>query len=111
MVEPYTLGFNDLHGSGGYHFEMISTMAKWVFGYDIGNQLVPLMHLGFHGSPNLGLAHNGLVISLRHLEFGLGSEQWKCRQPLDLKGKLRLGYHACDFVLFRSSHRGHTSHY
>ena len=38
------------------------TMEKWVFGYDIGNQLVPLMHLGFCGSPNLGLAHDGLVI-------------------------------------------------
>ena len=33
------------------------------FGFGGGNQLVPLMHLGFHGSPPLGLAHDGLVIS------------------------------------------------
>ena len=39
-------------------------MERWDFGFDVGNQLVPLMHLGFHGSPKLGLDHGGLVISL-----------------------------------------------
>ena len=33
------------------------------FGFGGGKQLVPLMHLGFHGIPPLGLAHDGLVIS------------------------------------------------
>ena len=40
------------------------------FGFGGGNQLVPLMHLGFCGSPPLGLAHDGLVISL---SFGVCS--------------------------------------
>ena len=31
------------------------------FGFGGADQLVPLMHLGFHGSPPLGLAHDGLV--------------------------------------------------
>ena len=34
------------------------------FGFGDGNQLVPLMHLGFRGSPHLGLAHDGFVTSL-----------------------------------------------
>ena len=40
------------------------------FGFGCGNQLVPLIHLGFCGSPPLGLAHDGLVISL---SFGVCS--------------------------------------
>ena len=64
MVETYTLGFNEMHGSGDYRVETISTMEKWVFGFDIGNQPVPLIQLGFRGSQNLGLAHDGFVISL-----------------------------------------------
>ena len=46
---------------------IISTLPNYgivgfVFGG--GNQLVPLMQLGFRGIPPLGLDHNGLVISL-----------------------------------------------
>ena len=49
------------------------TMAKWAFGFDIGNHLVPLMHLGFCGSLPLGFAHDGLCISFVILGF-----PWHC---------------------------------
>ena len=62
MVEPYMLGFYELHGIGDYRFATISNYSKVGFGFDVGNKLVPLMHLGFRGSPNLGLDHDGLVI-------------------------------------------------
>ena len=39
------------------------------FGFGGGNQLVPLMHLGFHGSLPLGLAHDGLCISFFNWGF------------------------------------------
>ena len=45
---------------------IISTLPNYSivgFGFGDGNQLVPLMHLSFHGIPPLGLAHDGLVIS------------------------------------------------
>ena len=47
--------------------------GKVGFWFDIGNELVPLMHLGFRGSPNFFLAHVGLVFSFCHLGFGIGS--------------------------------------
>ena len=40
------------------------------FHFGGGNQLVPLMHLGFHGRPPLVLAHDGLFILL---SFGVFS--------------------------------------
>ena len=42
------------------------------FHFGGGNQLVPLMHLGFRGRPPLVLAHDGLFISL---SFGVFSSQ------------------------------------
>ena len=57
------MGFNPCMGIETYVKAIVSNYNKVGFGFDIGNQLVPLMHLGFHGNPNLGLAHDGLVIS------------------------------------------------
>ena len=79
MIEPYMLGFYNLHGSGDYCFATISNYNKLGFGFDVGIELVPLMHLGFHGSPNLGLAHDGLVFSFFHLGFILGSAKGRWR--------------------------------
>ena len=77
MVEPYMLGFYELHGIGDYRFATISNYSKVGFGFDVGNQLVPLMHPSFRGTPNLGLDHDGLVISIFLLEFCIGSAQGK----------------------------------
>ena len=43
-------------------------MARWVFGFGGEYQLVPLMHLGFHGIPHLGLDLDGLSF---HLSIGV----------------------------------------
>ena len=52
-------------------------MEKWVFSFDDGNQLVPLMNVGFRGSPNLGLAHDGSVISLVNRDLVLDMHRRK----------------------------------
>ena len=45
-------------------WQRYQTMEKWFFGFDVGNEMVPLMHLGFRGIPNLCLTHDGFAISL-----------------------------------------------
>ena len=48
MVEPYTLGFKPCMGMVTNVFAMKLKYGKVDFGSDIGYQLVPLMHPGFH---------------------------------------------------------------
>ena len=61
-----------------------------VFVFGGGNQLVPLMHLGFCGIPPLGLAHDGLVISF--VFWGLFfSVQGLWRWPSDLECEICFG--------------------
>ena len=48
-------------------------MERWVYGFEGVYHMFPLIHLGFCGSPHLGLAHDGLVISL--VDWGLS---WLC---------------------------------
>ena len=67
------MGFNPCMGIETYVKAIVSNYNKVGFGFDIGNQLVPLMHLGLRGSPKLGLDHDGIVIFLGYLGFGLGS--------------------------------------
>ena len=72
------------------------------FGFSDGNQLVPLMYLGFCGSSPLGLAHDGLVIS-----FAIWGLSWLYTEDNggDLQnGKVRFawGFLACYFILFET---------
>ena len=64
MVEPYTLGFINLHGSGDYNFVMISNYGKAGFWLRYWKPVGAINALGFRGSPDLGLAHDGFVICL-----------------------------------------------
>ena len=56
------MGFIDCMVGGDYTNSMLPNHSIVGFGFDGGNQLVPLMHLGFRGRPPLGFAHDSLVI-------------------------------------------------
>ena len=49
------MGFNPCMWMEAIIIATIPNYGKVCFGLDNGYQLVPLMHLGFHGSPSLGL--------------------------------------------------------
>ena len=55
MVEPYSFWFKPFMGMETIFFATKLNYEKVGFGLDNGYQLVSLMHLGFHGIPNLGL--------------------------------------------------------
>ena len=63
------MGFNDCMVGGDYIKSTLPNYSLIGFGFGGGNQLVPLMHLGFHGSQDLGLDHDGLDISFFILGF------------------------------------------
>ena len=55
------MGFNDYMEKETITKSMLPNYSIVGFGFGGVNQLVSLMHLGFHGIPPLGLAHDGLV--------------------------------------------------
>ena len=57
------MGFNDCMEMETNTNSMLPNYGIVSFVFGGGNQLVPLMHLGFHGIHPLGLAQDGLVIS------------------------------------------------
>ena len=57
-------GFNPCMAMETNIISKLPNYGKVVFGLGGGNQLVPLMHIGFRGNRNLGLAHDGFFISL-----------------------------------------------
>ena len=77
------MGFKPCMGIETYVKAIVSNYNKVGFGFDIENQLVPLMHLGLRGSPKLGLAHDGLVISF--WLFGVWS--WLCTADMDVTSR------------------------
>ena len=58
------MGFIDCMVGGDYTNLMLPNYSLVGFGFGGGNQLVPLIHLGFCAIPPLVLAHDALVISL-----------------------------------------------
>ena len=75
-------------------------MEKWVFGFDVGNQMVPLMHLGFRGTPNLRLAHDSLVISLVNWGLVLALRRGEGGDFQTWKISFAWGLLACYFVFY-----------
>ena len=54
------MGFNDCMVGGDNTKLMLPNYSLVGFGSGGGNQLLPLMHLGFYDILPLGLAHSGL---------------------------------------------------
>ena len=54
------MGFNDCMVGGDDTKLMLPNYVLAGFGFGCGNQLVPIMHLGFHDNLPLGLSHDGL---------------------------------------------------
>ena len=110
MVEPYTLVFKPCMGVETNVLQQNLTMEKWVFGFDIAYQLVPLMHLGFRGSPSLGLGSRWTC----HFTWLFGVWYWLYTGKMEAASRLRryasIGFHVCDSFLFCGSFRCHTSH-
>ena len=67
------MGFNDCMVGEDYTKSMLPNYSLVGFHFGGGNQLVPLMHLGFHGILPLDLAHNDLGIL-----FFIWSFPWLC---------------------------------
>ena len=74
MVAPYILGFKPCMGMETNVLQRNLTMEKWVFGFDIGYQLVPLIHISFCGSPSLGLGSRWIC----HFSWLFGVWSWLC---------------------------------
>ena len=66
------MGFIDCMVDGDYTNLTLPNYSIVGFGFGGGNQLVPLIHLGFCAIPPLVLAHDALVISL---SFGVFSSK------------------------------------
>ena len=67
----YAMGFNDCMAKETIKKSTFPKYSIVGFGFNGGNQLVPLMCLGFHGILPLGLAHDGLCISFVIWGFSL----------------------------------------
>ena len=65
------MGFNDCMEKETITKSTFPNYSIVGFGFGGGNQLVPLIHLGFHGILPLGLAYDGLGISFVIWGFSL----------------------------------------
>ena len=69
------MGFSDYMANDTITKSMLPNYSILGFGFGGGNQLVPLMHLGFLWQPSLGLTQVGLGIS-----FVIWGFSWLCAE-------------------------------
>ena len=73
------MGFNDCMMGGDDTKSTLPNYSLVGFGFGGGNQLVPLMHLSFHGIPPLRLDDDDLVISF----VIWGTLYWVCAEVME----------------------------